>query len=265
MCTEKTVASATNSGISSARWTCRLNPQPADGVMSFTLAIRVALATGCCWAQTYPRIAAKAIALSRPGARGRSVFQDPQTMQPVISELPRQKRDDRAVCFRSCRNMPEVTGAQQPHFFKPDVHHRRGFLFSVDAEAAEEARKPNHLKTGLLRTQHEIPIQRETKALVDRPDPIPDATPPEHRFLRDVADVIQRTGVVGREDRATDFPAVAIDENPLSVDDIDLGPASKDMCDISQRARQQRVVAVEIGHDVAIGGGKPEACVDGVG
>ena len=137
---------------------------------------------GCYWAWAYLRISTKAIALSRPGVRGRSVFQDPQTMQPVIGELPRQKRDDDAVCFRSCRNTPEMTGAQQPHFFKPNVHHRRGFLFSVDAEAAKEARKPNHLKTGLLGTQHEIPIQRETKALVERPDPIPNAAPPEHRF-----------------------------------------------------------------------------------
>src|ERR1700681_4606496 len=143
------IASATNSAMSSARWIGRLNPQPADGVMSFTLAIRVALATGCCWAQTYPRIAAKA-PRCRVGRARRSIFQDPQTMQPVIGELPRQKRDDRAVCFRSCRNMPEVTGAQQPHFLKPNIHHRRGFLFSVDAEAAEKARKPNHLETGLL-------------------------------------------------------------------------------------------------------------------
>src|SRR3979490_1557544 len=178
--------------------------------MSFMLAIRVALATGCCWAQTYPRIAAKAIALSRPSVRGRSVFQDPQTMQPVTGELPRQKRDDRAVCFRSRRNMPEVTGAQQPHFLKPDVHHRRGFLFSVDAEAAEEARKPDHLEPCLLCPQHEVPVQRETKALVDRPDPIPNATPPEHRFLRDISDVPQSKGFVRREDCSADFQSVFI-------------------------------------------------------
>src|SRR6266849_4931317 len=135
----------------------------------------------------------------------------------------------------------------------------------MNAEACQESRKPDHLESRLLRPQHEIPVQRKTKGFVDWSYPIPYVAAPEHCLLRNISNVKQSIGVVRRKDCPPNFRSVRVDKYSMSVHNIDVWSGLKNMCNIGQRARKQRVVAVQIGHDVAVDGSDFKADIDSVG
>src|SRR5712671_4580416 len=107
----------------------------------------------------------------------------------MIAKLESQKWHSRAVDFRLRWSMSKISSAKKLHLFLSDINHCRGFLFWMNAKAPEEAGKPCHIEPRLLCPQHEIPVQRKTKVLVDWSYPIPYAAAPEHRLLRNVSDV----------------------------------------------------------------------------
>src|ERR1700738_3281030 len=183
----------------------------------------------------------------------------------MIAKLESQKWHSRAVDFGLRWSMSKISSAKKLHLFLSDINHCGGFLFCMNAEASEEARKPDHLEPGLLCPQHEVPVQRKTKGFVDWSYPIPYVAAPEHCLLRNVSNVKESIGVVRRKDCPPNFRSVRVDKYSMSVHDIDVWPRLKNMCNIGQRARKQRVVAVQIGHDVAIDGGSLEAGIDSVG
>src|SRR5712664_2825345 len=135
----------------------------------------------------------------------------------------------------------------------------------MNAEACQESRKPDQLESPLLRPQHEIPVQRETKTFVDGSNSIPYPAPPKHCLLGNVPDVKESIGIVWRKDRPPNFRSVRVDKYSMSVHNIDVWSGLKNMCNIGQRARKQRVVAVQIGHDVAVDGSDFKADIDSVG
>ena len=67
---------------------------------------------------------------------------------------------------------------------------------------------------------------------------------------------------MGRQHGAADLEPFAIDEDAMAIDDVDMRMRREVVGDIGQRPRQQHVVAVEIGHDVAVDAGEAE--IDGV-
>src|SRR6267142_586130 len=183
----------------------------------------------------------------------------------MIAKLESQKWHSRAVDFRLRWSMSKISSAKKLHPFLSDINHCGGFLFGMNAEASEEARKPDHLEPCLLCPQHEVPVQRKTKGFVDWSYPIPYVAAPEHRLLRNVSDVKESIGVVRRKDRPPNFRSVRIDKYPMAVYNIDVWPHLKNMCNIGERIGEQRIVAVQIGHDVAIDGGSLEARIYSVG
>src|SRR5258708_19331294 len=98
----------------------------------------------------------------------------------MIAKLESQKWHRRAVDFRLGWSMSKISSAKKLHLFLSDINHCRGFLFCMNAEASEEARKPDHLEPCLLRPQHEVPVHRKTKGFADCSYPIPYVPPPEH-------------------------------------------------------------------------------------
>ena len=183
----------------------------------------------------------------------------------MIAKLESQKRHCRAVDFRLRWSMSKISSAKKLHLFLSDIDHCRGFLFCMNAEASEEARKPDHLEPCLLCPQHEVPVQRKTKGFVDWSYPIPYVAAPEHCLLRNVSNVKESIGVVRWKDRPPNFRSILVDEDSMSVHNIDVWSGLKNMCNVGQRTRKQRVVAVQISHDVAIDGGNLKACIDSVG
>src|SRR5829696_1891586 len=65
-----------------------------------------------------------------------------------------------------------------------------------------------------------------------------------------------------RKHGAADFGSGIVDEDAMPVNEIDLRPLVEEIGDVGERSRQQRVVAVQVGHDVAIDA--LEAPVDGI-
>src|SRR6266403_3622092 len=183
----------------------------------------------------------------------------------MIEKLKCQKWHRRAIDFRLRWSMSKISSAKKLHLFLSDVYHRRGFLFCMNAEASEESRKPDHFESCLLRPQHEVPVERITKGFVDWSYPIPYVAAPEHCLLGNISDVKESIGVVRRKDRPPNFRSVRVDKYSMSVDNIDVWSGLKNMGNIGKRARKKRIVAVQIGHDVAIDGGGLEAGIDSVG
>src|SRR5216684_6075930 len=183
----------------------------------------------------------------------------------MIAKLESQKWHRRAIDLTLRWSMSKMSSAKKLHLFLSDINHRRGFLFRMNAEASEESRKPDHLEPCLLCPQHEVPVQRKTKGFVDWSYPIPYVAAPEHCLLRNVSDVKESISVVRRKDGAPNFRSLRVDKYSMSVDDVDVWPRLKHMCNVGERIGEQRIVAVQIGHDVAIDGGSLEAGIDGVG
>src|SRR5258705_14011970 len=150
----------------------------------------------------------------------------------MIAKLESQKWHRRAVDFRLGWSMSKISSAKKLHLFLSDVYHRRGFLFCMNAEASEEAWKPDHLEPCLLCPQHEVPVQRETKGFVDWSYPIPYVAAPEHCLLRNVSDVKESIGVVRRKDREPNFRSLRVDKYSISVHDDDVCPCRKQFCNV---------------------------------
>src|SRR3954451_8400654 len=102
----------------------------------------------------------------------------------MIAKLESQKWHCRAIDLTLRWSMSKISSAKKLHLLLSDINHCGGFLFFMDAEASEEAWKPDHLESCLLRPQHEVPVQRETKGFVDWSYPIPHVAAPEHCLLR---------------------------------------------------------------------------------
>src|SRR6266480_1003665 len=177
----------------------------------------------------------------------------------MIAKLESQKWHRRAIDFRLRWSMSKISSAKKLHLFLSDINHCRGLLFLMNAEASKEARKPDHFEPCLLCPQHEVPVQRKAKGFVDWSYPIPYVAAPEHCLLRNVSDVEESIGVVRRKDRAPNFRSLRVDKYSMSVDDVDVWPRLKHVCNVRERIGEQRIVAVQIGHDVAIDGGSLEA------
>src|SRR5258706_5900423 len=183
----------------------------------------------------------------------------------MIAKLKCQKWHRRAIDFRLRWSMSKISSAKKLHLFLSDVYHRRGFLFCMNAEASEESRKPDHLESCLLRPQHEVPVERKTKGFVDWSYPIPYVAAPEHCLLGSVSDVKESIGVVRRKDRPPNFRSIRVDKYSMSVDDIDVRPGLKNMCNVGKCIGEQCIVAVQIGHDVAVDGSDFKTGIDSTG
>src|SRR3954468_22030234 len=62
---------------------------------------------------------------------------------------------------------------------------------------------------------------------------------------------------MGRQHGAADLESLAIDEDAMAVDDVDMRMCDEVICDIGKCPGQQHVIAVKIGHDLALDAGKP--------
>ena len=133
----------------------------------------------------------------------------------------------------------------------------------MDAETGEKSSQAGELESGVLRAQHEVPVQRVVKIDVQRSDGVPYAAPPKHRFLRNIAGIAKRLGTVRRQNGAADFRTGVVDEDSMPVDDVDIRPFLEVIGDIGQCPGKQGVVTVEVGHDIAIDAG--EALIDRIG
>src|SRR5260370_38167852 len=98
----------------------------------------------------------------------------------MIAKLESQKWHRRAVDFRLRGSMSKKSSAQKLHLFLADINHCGGFLFCMNAEASEEARKPDHLEPCLLCPQHEVPVQRKPKCFVHWSSLVPCAAGLDH-------------------------------------------------------------------------------------
>src|SRR3954470_5197902 len=68
---------------------------------------------------------------------------------------------------------------------------------------------------------------------------------------------------MGRQHGAADLESLAIDEDAMAVDNVDMRMCDEVIRDIGKCAGKQHVVAVEIGHDLALDAGEAE--IDGAG
>ena len=170
----------------------------------------------------------------------------------MINELARQIGRYRTYNLPMFWGVSEITDAQLPHLFAPDVIKRCGFLLVVNTEARQKPGQARELEAGGLGPKDEIPIKRIVETFVERANRLPDPTAPEHRLLRHVVRPAQRRRVVRRQYRTSDLRSVLIYKNAMAVNEIDIGPSPECIRHISERAAQQHVVAIEISHDIAI-------------
>src|SRR5262245_57500224 len=152
----------------------------------------------------------------------KSILEQTQPVEPMEQDVAAQISARRTVNRCSIRIVAEVSMAQPTLFAAADFHHRRRLLLGVNPEAGEEARYALEAKACRLRAKSEIPVDGVVKALVERPQLLPDPPAPEHRLLRNIVRPFEGLPVMWRQHPPTDFQAVFIDENPMTVDDIDV-------------------------------------------
>ena len=158
--------------------------------------------------------------------------------------------------------MAQIFFAQRPHLPAPDLVVPCGLLFIVHTKAGEKPSYSRDFESCCLRSQDKIPVQRILKIDIHRSDFVPHPAAPEHRFLGNVARVMQRLVVVRRQDGSTDFQSLVINKNTVAIDNVDVRPRIKEIGNKRKCSRKQRIVTVEIRHNVAIG--FREAGVDGI-
>src|ERR1700730_639357 len=150
----------------------------------------------------------------------------------MIAELESQKWHRGAVDFRLSWSISKVSSAEKLHFFLSYINHCGGFLFCMNAETSEKARKPDHFEPFLLCPQHEFPVEGKSKGFIDWSYPIPYMPAPEHCLLRNISNVKEGMRVVRWKDRPPNFQSVRVDEYSMSINDIDVWPRLKNMCNV---------------------------------
>lgn len=124
------------------------------------------------------------------------------------------------------RDWPSMlAGSQAIHFFQAQLGNLCGcFLLGMNSKGGKKLRHPNETRARFPKAQQEVPIDREVEALVYRPtSPHPRSTPPEERLLRDVIRPDQHIILMGRHHPAADLGVVRIDEQAVSIDNINIG------------------------------------------
>src|SRR5438477_10307265 len=121
----------------------------------------------------------------------------------------------------------------------------------MNPEAAEKARQAFELETCDMGTQDEVPIKGKLETLVHRTDPVPDPPAPEHGLLRNIVEPFDGLAVVRRERVPADLAALFVDVDPMTVDHINLGLGAKSLRHVCEGPRKERVIAVEVTHDLA--------------
>jgi hypothetical protein len=93
----------------------------------------------------------------------------------------------------------------------------------VAPETSEEVWHAAEAGASLDKTKDEIPVQREMEGRVQSADSLINALSPEHRLLRNEIKISQRLRGVRRYEAASNFVAVGVDDDAMTVDNIDLG------------------------------------------
>src|SRR5215510_9263938 len=190
-----------------------------------------------------------------------SILDQTQPEEPVEQNVAAQISTRCTVNRCSIRIVPEMSPAQPTLLPAADLHHRSRLLLVMDSEAGEESRYPFEAEPCRLGAKSEVPVEGVLQTFVERSQLLPYTAPPEHGLLRDIVRPFEGLPIVRRQHPPTDFRAVLIDENPMTIDDIDFWLGQEGLRHIGERAGEQDVVAVEIGHDLAVG--PREAPIDG--
>src|SRR5580704_16275873 len=118
------------------------------------------------------------------------------------------------------------------------------------AERAQEA--VHTLHASFSHEAHEqIVIESELKAFIDAADFLISAPPPETRFLRDVVPSLHHPTVMRRQNPIPGDDVLLIDEHAMAVDRIDFGMLGQVSGDKIESAGSEKIVAVEISHNLA--------------
>src|SRR6478752_4419506 len=86
------------------------------------------------------------------------------------------------------------------------------------------------------KTQQQIPVHREVKGGIDTSDFLVDRASPEKRFLRHIIEMTYGLGIVPRQDPASNFGAILIDDDAMSIKDVNFWVCRKVPADEGESA-----------------------------
>ena len=123
----------------------------------------------------------------------------------------------------------------------------------MNPERAEQPRQSQKFGPSLQKSQQQFPIHGEGEAFVETPpDPFPQGSPPEQSFLGHEIRPTQNVGLMRRQNPPPDLAVMDVDQQTVAVDHFHMGMTLKRLRDGMQGPRQQQVVGIKIGHDLAI-------------
>jgi hypothetical protein len=193
-----------------------------------------------------------------------SYTEQPQLIGTMKQDMPAQVSLDLPSDLFPGRVVTEVPSAQALLLGGADLEQGACLLPVMPAEAPEESRQPLEAKTYVVGAEDEIPIDCEAEALIERADAVPHPAAPKHGFLWDVIHPPDYVSIMVGQQATSGFPAVGVDEDPMPIDDVDVGVSLKRARDERESSRQQYVVGVEIAHDVSVGR-LGESAIDSIG
>ncbi len=139
-----------------------------------------------------------------------------------------------------------------------------GLLLGMHPKAAEKAGNMGEHRTGVTEPHQQIPVHGEAKRFVDGTTAaFPDVPAPEQGFLgHEVGPGQDPIDVLG-QDPMPYLLILVVDQDAVTVHHVHVGMVGKVVSDAGQRARQQQVVGIQPGHDLA--GCVGETQIDRVG
>src|SRR5262245_54225721 len=94
---------------------------------------------------------------------------------------------------------------QSHHFFPCNLQHLSGLLLLVNPKATQKPGKPQKLHPLRVCTQDKIPVDRETKSLIETTQSVPYAATPEHRLLRNIVQPLDGLAIMFRQQPSSDL------------------------------------------------------------
>jgi len=162
---------------------------------------------------------------------------------------------------------PEGAFPQAGHFLEAvGGQVRTGFLALVHAERTEEKRQAEKAAAAVLQAEEQVPVQGVVEGGVKPSALLIGRRADEEGFLGDEVHPAEGFGIGVRQQPASDFRPVFINDEAVPIDGADVRVGLKRVADTGEGAGQAQVVGVEPGENIPRGGLEGlEAADDGIG
>ena len=125
---------------------------------------------------------------------------------------------------------------------------RVGLLPFMNAETRQEIGRPIEACAGIDEPKQKVPVHRKLKGRANAANGLVEGSSPEQCLLGHIVKMPDGVSVMAGKDPAPDLLSDFIDNDTVTIDDVDMGMHCKELAYESKGSCHQQIIRIEISH-----------------